>query len=112
MARTRSGGTSTGVQKTLGEIAAAFNRLGDQLAQLGATSSAPSAAPVARRSAAALPSGKKKQISPKRKVALQFQGAYMAAVRSLSDVNKKKIKKLRSERGVEAAIAAALRLNK
>ena len=40
--------------------------------------------------------------------ALQMQGRYMSAVRSLSKANKAEVKRVRAEKGVEAAIALAL----
>ena len=77
------------------------------------------AAPVARRLAAdgrraylrARPKAKK-AISRAQRVARQAQGRYMAAVRSLSKDARAKIKAIRAESGVDAAIKAAVKMAK
>lgn len=77
------------------------------------------AAPVARRLAAdgrraylrARPKAKK-AISRAQRVARQAQGRYMAAVRSLSKDARAKIKAIRAESGVDAAIRAAVKMAK
>ena len=77
------------------------------------------AAPVARRLAAdgrkaylrARPKAKK-AISRAQRVARQAQGRYMAAVRSLSKDARAKIRTIRAESGVDAAIRAALKMAK
>lgn len=77
------------------------------------------AAPVARRLAAdgrkaylrARPKAKK-AISRAQRVARQAQGRYMAAVRRLSKDARAKIKAIRAESGVDAAIRAALKMAK
>lgn len=77
------------------------------------------ATPVARRLAAdgrkaylsARPKAKK-AISRAQRVARQAQGRYMAAVRSLSKDARAKIKAIRKESGVDAAIRAAMKMAK
>jgi hypothetical protein len=77
------------------------------------------AAPIARRLAAngrkaylrARPRAKK-AISRAQRVARQAQGRYMAAVRSLSKDARAKIKSIRAESGVDAAIRAAVKMAK
>jgi hypothetical protein len=74
--------------------------------------------PVARRLASA---GRKtvrrvaprarKAITRAQRVARQAQGRYMAAVRSLSEDARVKIREIRKESGVDAAIKAALKLS-
>ncbi len=77
------------------------------------------AAPIARRLAAdgrkaylrARPKAKK-AISRAQRVARQAQGRYMAAVRSLSKDARVRIKAIRAESGVDAAIRTALKMAK
>jgi hypothetical protein len=77
------------------------------------------AAPVARRLAAdgrkaylrARPKAKK-AISRAQRIARQAQGRYMAAVRSLSKDARARIKAIRAESGVDAAIKAAVKMAK
>lgn len=77
------------------------------------------AGPVARRLAAdgrkaylrARPKAKK-AISRAQRIARQAQGRYMAAVRSLSKDARARIKTIRAESGVDAAIRAAKKLAK
>lgn len=77
------------------------------------------AAPVARRLVAngrraylrARPKAKK-AISRAQRVARQAQGRYMAAVRSLSKDARVRIKAIRAESGVDAAIRTALKMAK
>ena len=64
-------------------------------AQRGATG----AAPVARG-----------PVSAKRRAAMRVQGQYMGAIRSLSASQRAQVKKIRAEKGVDAAIAAAGKL--
>ena len=74
--------------------------------------------PVARRLASA---GRKavrrvaprarKAITRAQRVARQAQGRYMAAVRSLSEDARVKIREIRKESGVDAAIKAALKIS-
>jgi hypothetical protein len=74
--------------------------------------------PVARRLASA---GRKavrgvaprarKAITRAQRVARQAQGRYMAAVRSLSEDARLKIREIRKESGVDAAIKAALKMS-
>jgi hypothetical protein len=53
---------------------------------------------------------KARKISPRRRKAMQQQGRYLAAVRPLRPVDRVKVKKIRTEKGFAAAIAAARRL--
>jgi len=75
--------------------------------------------PVARRLASA---GRKairraaprarKAITRAQRVARQAQGRYMAAVRSLSEDARVKIREIRKQSGVDAAIKAALKISR
>ena len=54
----------------------------------------------------------RKTISRAQKAARQAQGRYMAAVRRLSEDAREKIREIRKESGVDAAIKAALKMPK
>ena len=110
MKRIRAKAPAADYRKTLIEIGEAIARLGASL--LGARPAAP-ARPARVKAVRRRPARRrvaKKPMSPKQRRDLQLQGRYMAAVRSLSEPNKAKIRALRARKGVEAAIAAALRL--
>ncbi len=51
-------------------------------------------------------------VSAKRRAAMRVQGQYMCAIRPLSAVQRAQMKKIRAEKGVDAAIAAALKLQR
>jgi hypothetical protein len=53
----------------------------------------------------------RKAITRAQRVARQAQGRYMAAVRSLSEDARVKIREIRKESGVDAAIKAALKMS-
>ncbi len=55
---------------------------------------------------------KKKPVSEKQKNSRQLQGKYMGAVRGLSSAQKAQVKKMKAEKGTEAAIAHAVSLKK
>jgi hypothetical protein len=62
-----------------------------------------------QRRATGAPSRSRGPISAKRRAALRFQGQYMSAIRPLSAVQRAQVKKIRGEKGAEAAIALARR---
>jgi hypothetical protein len=64
----------------------------------------------AQRRAKGTPSGTRGPISAKRRAAMRAQGRYMSAIRPLSAVLRGQVKKMRAEKGAEAAIALARRL--
>jgi hypothetical protein len=66
-------------------------------AQRGATD----AAPVARG-----------PVSAKRRASMRIQGQYMSVIRPLSAVQRAQVKKIRAEKGVNAAIALARKLGR
>jgi hypothetical protein len=51
-----------------------------------------------------------KRISPKRRKAMRQQGVYLAAVRPLKPSDRAKVKAVRQEKGLKAAMAAAKRM--
>jgi hypothetical protein len=64
------------------------------------------------RGAKGAPSVARSPVSAKRRAAMRVQGQYMGAIRSLSAVQRAQMKKIRAEKGVDAAIAAALKLQR
>jgi hypothetical protein len=103
------------------DISGALKRREKLIKQLRAKLSAfeEASAPVARRLASA---GRKavrrarprarKAISRAQKTARRAQGRYMAAVRRLSEDARVKIREIRKQSGVDAAIKAALKMAK
>jgi hypothetical protein len=69
----------------------------------------PATAPRAAKGAAPVARG---PVSAKRRAAMRIQGQYMGAIRPLSAVQRAQMKKIRAEKGVEAAIAAAGKLQR
>ena len=81
------------------------------LALIGGTVVAEEKKPAsARRRAKGAPSGERGPVSPKRRAAMRVQGQYMSAIRTLSAAQRGEVKKLRAEKGAEAAIALARKL--
>jgi hypothetical protein len=62
---------------------------------------------TAPRAAKGAPSGARGPVSAKRRAAMRIQGQYMSAIRPLSAVQRAQVKKIRAEKGAEAAIALA-----
>ncbi len=103
------------------DIAGALKRREKTMKELRAKLSAleKASAPVARRAAAA---GReavrrarpraRKAISRAQKIARRAQGRYMASVRRLSEDARVKIREIRKQSGVDAAIKAALKMAK
>jgi hypothetical protein len=78
------------------------------LALIGGTVVAEAKKPAtAQRRAKGAPSGGRGPISAKRRAAMRVQGRYMSAIRPLSAVLRGQVKKMRAEKGAEAAIALA-----
>ena len=57
------------------------------------------------------PSRRRPRLSTAQRRALKLQGKYMGTMRGLSSAQRNKVKKLRSRRGIRAAIAEARRLS-
>ncbi len=83
------------------------------LAPLGGTVVAEARKPAtAHRGATAAAPVARGPVSAKRRAAMRVQGQYMSAIRPLSAVQRAQMKKIRAEKGVEAAIAAAGKLQR
>ena len=83
------------------------------LALIGGTVVAEAKMPAsAQRDARATASGERDPISAKRRAAMRLQGRYMGAIRPLSARMREQVKKMRAEKGVEAAIALARRFHR
>ena len=65
---------------------------------------------LAARQASGAPLRRKVRMTPARRAALKLQGQYMGYMRNLKPQQKAKVKKIRTGKGIRAAIAAAKRL--
>jgi len=61
--------------------------------------------------AATKPSRRKPRLTAQRRAALKLQGKYMGMMRGMRPSGRARIKKIRAEKGIEAAIAAAVKLS-
>jgi hypothetical protein len=78
------------------------------LALIGGTVVAEAKKPApAQRGAKVAASAARGPVSVKRRAAMRVQGQYMSAIRTLSAAQRGEVKKLRAEKGAEAAIALA-----
>ena len=84
------------ISRAFNDLARAFSRLAPALASAGA--------PMVKRPR------KKPIITPARRAALKLQGQYMGTLRGLKPADKAKIKKIRVQKGLRAALAAARRI--
>jgi hypothetical protein len=102
MARTTLGREMLEIRRAFTALAAAFERLGPALADRHAevVANGNGAEPVRRRV----------NLSPKQRAALKLQGKYMGTMRGLKPGQRAAIKKLRAEKGIQAAIREAVRL--
>jgi hypothetical protein len=106
MARATLGREMLEIRRAFTALATAFERLGPALAErqaeavATAKASTNGAAPVRRRM----------NLSPKQRAALKLQGKYMGTMRGLKPGQRAAIKKLRGEKGIQAAIREAVRL--
>ena len=73
---------------------------------------APALEAAARGAAAAPVPRRPRNLSPERRAALKLQGSYIGHVRKLSLKQRARVKKLRSEKGVRAAIRLAKALSR
>ena len=88
------------IRRSLASIARTVGRLGPALE-------------AAARGAAAPPGPRRpRNLSPERRAALKLQGSYIGHVRKLSLRQRARVKKLRSEKGVRAAIRLAKALSR
>ena len=88
------------IRRSLASIGRTIGRLGPALEAAARGSGAP---PVPRRP---------RNLSPERRAALKLQGSYIGHVRKLSLKQRARVKKLRSEKGVRAAIRLAKALSR
>ena len=82
------------------DLAAAFSRLGPALAANGAEKAA----------AGMVTARKKPRLTAAYRATLKLQGQYMGTLRGLKPAQRAAVMKLRAEKGVRAAIAAARRM--
>jgi hypothetical protein len=106
MARTTLGREILEIRRAFTALAAAFERLGPALAERRVEASA---AGKANTNGAEPARRRKMNLSPKQRAALKLQGKYMGTMRGLKPGQRAAVKKLRAEKGIEAAIRAAER---
>lgn len=83
------------------------------LALIGATAVPDAGRPApSRRRSKGTASARRNPISAKRRAAMREQGRYMSAIRPLSAAQRAQVKKLRAEKGAEAAVALARKLGR
>jgi hypothetical protein len=85
-------------------IARAFGRLGPSLQSVVAVRSNPAV------SAKKAPGRRRPQLTPAQRKALVLQGRYMGTMRGLKPRQQARVKKIRAQKGIRAAIAAARRM--
>ncbi len=86
-------------------LARSFGRLGPGISRLAQAASKPVAAPVEET-----PSRRRPRLSAKQRAALKLQGRYMGTMRGLPKTKRAQVKRIRVEKGIRAAVAAAQRL--
>lgn len=118
MKKTNRGASRQSLEAAISDLADALGRLVVHVASSAAASAStplPAAKPALRReapvaTAPARAAKSKRPVTAARKKDLMFQGKYMAAIRSLGTADKNKVRTIRAQRGIEAAVALALRL--
>jgi hypothetical protein len=95
------------VTKELHFISRSLASISRALARLGPTLEA-----AARGAAASAAPRRPRKLSPQRRAALKLQGRYIGHVRTLSLKQRARVKRLRSEKGILAAIRLAQQLGR
>lgn len=85
------------IRKSFSQLSRAFEKIGPYLTPVPAMAVAPKAKRPRR----------KPRLSPQTRAALKLQGRYMGTMRGLPAVKRAKVKRIRAEKGVRAAIAYA-----
>jgi hypothetical protein len=106
MARATLGREMLQIRRAFAALAAAFERLGPALAKRQAEAVASGKASTN----GATPTRGRMNLSPKQRAALKLQGKYMGTMRGLKPGQRAAIKKVRAEKGIEAAIREAVRM--
>jgi hypothetical protein len=101
MARTTLGREMLQIRRAFTALAAAFERLGPALADRQVADAPTNGAAPSRR---------RMNLAPKQRAALKLQGKYMGTMRGLKPGQRAAVKKLRAEKGIQAAIREAVRL--
>jgi hypothetical protein len=102
MARPSHGREMLQIRRAFTALATAFERLGPALAerQTEAVANGNGATPTRRRM----------NLSPKQRAALKLQGKYMGTMRGLKPGQRAAVKRVRAEKGIQAAIREAERM--
>ncbi len=86
-------------------LARSFDRLGPGISRLAQAASRPVVAAVVEA-----PTRRSPRLSGKQRAALKLQGKYMGTMRGLPATKRTQVKRIRAEKGIRAAIAAAHRM--
>jgi len=93
------------ISKELKAIGSAFEKLAQSFSRLGPVLARPSS-----NGTGVKPPAAKRRISPKRRAAMKLQGRYMGALRGLKSRQRARVKKIRVEKGIRAAITEASKM--
>jgi hypothetical protein len=93
----------TTLRRSLHSLAKAFGDFGDALGRIqrASTNGAGTSSKPARR---------RMRLTPKRRAALKLQGKYLGTMRGLKPRQRSAVKRIRAEKGIQAAIREAVRL--
>jgi hypothetical protein len=106
MARVSLGREMLEIRRAFTALATAFERLGPALAERQAEAVA--GGKVSTNGTT--PTRRRMNLSPKHRAALKLQGKYMGTMRGLKPGQRAVVKRVRVEKGIQAAIREALRL--
>lgn len=104
--------TSTVIEREIRTIRTSFNKLARSFGRIAPLLAAGSITVSAEGQAGERRPRRKPRLTPKHRRALKLQGKYMGTMRGLSVTQRAKVKKIRSAKGIRAAIAEARRLSK
>ena len=102
--------TSTNLAREIRTIKTSFNRLARSFGRIAPLLTANANADSSVR--AGKTTRRKPRLTAAQRRALKLQGKYMGTMRGLKPAQRAKVKKIRSVRGIRAAIAAARRLSR
>ena len=90
-------------------LRASFHQLAQSIGRIGSMLAQAAAGDGVVGAKAGRPRRRKPRLSAKRRAALELQGKYMGTLRGLKPRARAKVKRIRAEKGIRAAIAAARR---
>ncbi len=93
------------IRASFQRLARSFGRLGPRISRLAQAASRPVAPQVEET-----PTRRRPRLSAKQRAALKLQGRYMGTMRGLQKTKRAQVKRIRAEKGIRAASAAARRM--